>query len=187
MRRAVIALVMCVAACSDGATSVTPTTSVSSRLPTTTPFATLPCSGDQAAPPANFTVYFDAIALPASDTYPNALQTSSSGPDPSTRLWAKTGLWYRPDVAFEIVVPDQSKGRLAVGWGGAPSSPNPGVVHVACPNAPRNWVVLAGGYWASQTMCATVIVRVGDKQQQAHIGLGLPCPGQGPPGGPSDT
>ena len=133
-----------------------------------------------------FTMYFDAVALPASDTYPTALQTASSGLDPSTRLWAKTGLWFRPDVAFEIVVPEQLTGRLAAGWGGVPSSPGPGVVHPACPNALHDWVVLAGGYWASQTMCAMVVVRVGDNEQQARIGLGEPCPGQGPPGGPSD-
>ena len=184
MRRTVIVLAMCVAACSSSSLSARPSSGLSGLPRTQIP--SLPCAGEQASPPEGFTVYFDAVALPAAPKYASALQTSSSGPGPSTRLWAKIGLWYRPDVAFEIVVPDQPAGRLAVGWG-APALPGPGALHDACPNAQHDWVALPGGYWASQTMCATVVVRSGNEEQQAKIGVGAPCPGQGPPFGHSDT
>lgn len=146
----------------------------------------LPCSENQHAVPDNFTVFFDAVALPATPMYPTALQTSAQRDDAATRLWAKTGLWYRADRAFEIVVPDALIGQVAVGWGGSPSSPGPGVANTGCPGAQHDWVVVAGGYWASRTMCATLVIRADSNEQHAPIGLGAPCPGQAPPAGPSD-
>ena len=146
----------------------------------------LTCGAAHATLPKDFTVFFDAVALPTTDHYPSALQTSSGGDDPATRLFAKTGIWYRADTSFDILVPGSLKQDLAVGWGGAPSSPGPGVVSGRCPGADHGWVVHPGGYWVSRTMCATLVVRASGEEKLAKIGLGAPCPGQSQPDGPSD-
>ena len=78
------------------------------------------------------------------------------------------------------------QGQLAVGWGGSPSSPGSGITSTPCSGADHEWVALPGGYWVSHTMCATLLLRVDGQEQQVTIGLGDPCPGQLPPGGPSD-
>jgi hypothetical protein len=190
MHGAVVVIVACWTGCSGpSSTSVHDQTTpvVVSATSTTAPIPKLVCSGTHARLPADFSVFFDAVALPASAKYTTALQTSAQGDDPATRLFAKTGIWYRADRAFEIVVPDKLKGQLAVGWGGGPALPGPGVASNPCPGAQHDWVVLPGGYWASRTMCATLLVRADGKQQEAHIGLGEPCPGQAPPAGASDT
>ncbi len=144
---------------------------------------TLPCSGAPLEPPKDFTVLFDSVALPASPTYPNALQTSSQGGHDSTRLFAKTGLWYRPDQAFEIVGPADQ--HVRIGWGGGPATPHLAVVFRPCSIAQHGWVVQPGGYWLSATSCASFVVRAQGKQASVSIGLGEPCPGQAPPDGPS--
>lgn len=187
MRRATLMLFVCLAACSQSSSTVDPTTpTTTAPTPTTAQVPKLTCHGSQASVPQDFTVYFDAVALPTSPKYPTALQTSAQNDEPATRLFAKTGLWYRADRQFDILVPDTLKGQLAVGWGGGPATPGSGVTSTPCPGAQHDWVVLPGGYWLSHTMCATLVVRVHDKQQEAHIGLGEPCQGQAPPAGPSD-
>ena len=181
-------IMVCCTACS-GSTSPsarrnTPTSATATA--TTASISKLPCHGDRAALPDDFTVVFDAVALPTSDNYLYALQTSSQHDEPGLRLFAKTGLWYRPDHRFTIAVPDNLTGQLGIGWGGNPSSPEPGIANTPCPNAQHDWVVLPGGYWVSHTMCATLTIQAGGKQKDVHIGLGEPCPGQAPPAGPSD-
>jgi hypothetical protein len=180
-------LFVCFAARSPSSSTVDPTTpTTTGPTPTTAQVPILTCYGSQASVPQDFTEYFDAVALPTSPKYPNALQTSAQNDDPATRLFAKIGLWYRADHRFEILVPDNLKGELAIGWGGGPATPGSGVTSTPCPGARHDWVVLPGGYWLSHTMCATLFVLVDDKQQEARIGLGEPCQGQAPPAGPSD-
>jgi hypothetical protein len=124
------------------------------------------------------------VALPTSDTYRSALQTGNN-PDEgrSARLFAKTGLWFRRSGGFELVVPENLRGRLSIGWESVRAWR---VVVPACPDANSEWVVRPGGYWVADPMCATLLVRSNGQERAVTIGLGTPCPGQSPPDGPSD-
>lgn len=156
-------------------------------LPPVVASTDLGCSGSRADPPKDLTVFFDSVALPTSDHRPEALQTGAQGEfthDRAGRLFAKTGLWFKPGKAFELIVPDELRDRLSIGWASPRSSR---VVVGECGDVPREWVVLPGGYWVADPLCAELIVRSGDAEQRVSIGLGAPCPGQAPPPQPSDV
>lgn len=145
----------------------------------------LDCSGaavvDVVAP---LQVVLGVVALPVSPRYP-ALQTFLSGDgNGPLRLFAKTGLFFRPGTTFELIVPARFTSRLRIGWG-TPSQ----IVEVSnCANpGGGGWLAVAGGYWIDHPACVPIIVRAGVKQQQVHIGVGKACPGQRPPQGPSQS
>lgn len=143
---------------------------------------------DQNPPPEAMGVIFGAVALPTKEGIP-ALQTAPTGEtDPALRLFAKTGLRVRRGATVEIEVPKSARSQLAIGWGGAPSTPA-WLVRLTCPPAPgpSGWFSYVGGYWLPKPACLPLIVRVGHQEQVVHIGLGTPCPGQRPPEGPSFT
>lgn len=152
----------------------------------------LTCRGfiDHDPPPRDWENVLGVVALPTSNKTP-ALQTSGGGndPDPSLRLYAKTGLVIRTGTTFELVVPDEAKDMVSIGWGNGPIKPSRRVT-VSCPasTSPSGWQWLAypGGYWVPQPACIPLIVRASGKEQRVHIGLGTPCQGQLPPQGPSD-
>ena len=142
---------------------------------------------DQHPPPPYFEKVLDVVALPTSSKAA-ALQTGRTGdPDPAVRLFAKTGLVIKAGTKFELVVPDEAKDMVSIGWGGVPSTPSRRVT-VSCPAraSSSGWQVYVGGYWAPRPACVPLIVRAGGKEQRVLIGLGTPCPGQLPPQGPSD-
>ena len=144
----------------------------------------LPCPGSLAEPPDDFEQVLGVVALPTSPLYPNALQTTAKDADDSSVYYfAKTGLWWRGDAAFELIVPDELRSVLAIGWGGPARIAEK--VQVGCGLA-DSWMAQPGGYWVREPMCAQVIVRVGGSEQRVEIGLGAACPGQGPPAEPSD-
>jgi hypothetical protein len=129
-------------------------------------------------------VVLGVVALPISPGYP-ALQTSLSGDGHGAlRLFAKTGLFFRPGATFELIVPAGFTSRLSIGWG----TPSHRVVVRNCANpGGGGWLALVGGYWIDYPACVPIIVRAGGKQQQVHIGVGKACPGQRPPQGPSQS
>jgi len=142
---------------------------------------------DQHPPPPEFEKVLDVVALPTSSKAA-ALQTGRTGdPDPAVRLFAKTGLVIKAGTKFELVVPDEAKDMVSIGWGGAPSTPSRRIT-VSCPAraSSSGWQAYVGGYWAPRPACVPLIVRAGGKEQRVLIGLGTPCPGQLPPQGPSD-
>ncbi len=146
----------------------------------------LACSPAPDAPPADFTLVFDTVALPSASAYASALQTNrreSNNGQPY--YFAKTGLWWRGDAVFEIAVPDEYQDRLAIGWGRS-NQPPAHSVQADC-DIDTDWAGAPGGYWITEPMCAEIIVRVDGNEQREQIGLGTPCPGQNPPEGPSDT
>jgi len=137
------------------------------------------------APPLQ--VVLGVVALPVSPGYP-ALGTSLSGDgNGPLRLFAKTGLVIRPGTRFELIVPARFTSRLRIGWG-KPGTPSQRVVVDDCANTggPR-WLAYAGGYWIDHPACVSIIVSVGGKQQQVHIGIGTACPGQRPPQEPTQS
>jgi hypothetical protein len=151
----------------------------------------LPCQdiGAKAAPPSDFSIVFDRVALPTG----RALQANRSGEsDPARRLFAKSGLFIRRGASFDLVVPDEWRGRLTLGWGekkGAhlrvPACRPTGTTAQASNPESEVWLVYAGGYWVPETACVSVVVRAAQAEQTVRIGVGASCPGQGPPPPPA--
>jgi hypothetical protein len=141
---------------------------------------------DGNAPVASLQTVLGVVALPASPGYP-ALGTSLSGDgNGALRLFAKTGLVIKPGTTFELIVPARFANRLSIGWG-LPGTPSHRVAVNNCSNPGGGWLAYAGGYWIDHPACVPIIVRAGSKQQEVHIGVGTPCPGQRPPQGPSQS
>jgi hypothetical protein len=146
----------------------------------------LACSPAPSAPPSDFTVVLDSIAIPAASTYPYALQTNRRETDDGEPFYfAKTGLYWRGDATFEIDVPDEMQDRLAINWAGG-DQPKAHLDSADC-NLDTESAGAPGGYWVTEPICAETIVRVDGVEQREQIGLGTPCPGQEPPQGPSDA
>lgn len=139
------------------------------------------------APPVDFEVALGVVALPTSPSSP-ALQTSHSGEGRGPlRLFAKTGLVIKSGTNFELIVPARVANRPRIRWGEVPPTPGHRVVISNCASPLRSrWLAYVGGYWINRPACVPLIVKVGDREQKVHIGLGAPCPGQRPPQGPSD-
>lgn len=159
---------------------------VSSQVSPVVASTDLGCSGSRATPPEDLTIYFDSVALPTSDRYPTALQTGAQGEyvkDRAGRLFAKTGLYFKLGHAFEVIVPDELRDRLSIGW----DSRSWRVVVGECVGVPSEWVALPGGYWAADPLCAELIVRSAGSEQRVKVGVGTSCPGQAPPPQPSDV
>jgi hypothetical protein len=132
-------------------------------------------------------VVLGVVALPISPRYPalgTALSGDGNGP---LRLFAKTGLFFRPGAKFELIVPARFASRLRIGWG-APGTPSQIVEVSNCANpGGGGWLAIPGGYWIDHPACVPIIVRAGGKQQQVHVGVGKACPGQRPPPEPSQS
>jgi hypothetical protein len=138
-------------------------------------------------PPPDYENVLGVVALPTASRTA-ALQTSAtSGGDPAVRLYAKTGLVIRAGTTFDLVVPEEAKDMVSLGWGNGPITPSRRV-RVSCPSrpTPNQWLAYPGGYWLPWPACVPLIVRAGGREKRVHLGLGTPCPGQLPPQGPSD-
>jgi hypothetical protein len=139
-----------------------------------------------AAPVAPLQVVLGVVALPISPGYPALGASLSGNGNGALRLFAKTGLVIRPGTTFKLIVPARFTDRLSIGWG-LPGTPSHRVVVNNCSNPGGGWLAYAGGYWIDHPACVPIIVRAGNKQQEVHIGVGTPCPGQRPPQGPSQS
>jgi hypothetical protein len=122
----------------------------------------------------------DVIDLPVN----RALQTGRDG----STLFAKNGLFVHPGLAFDLVVAADFRGLVGMGWGRAAQPAS--VVHVpVCEGAADATHVLAyaGGFFALRPICATIEVVQSDQTVDVQLGIGLPCQGQPPVEGPTDT
>ena len=173
-----------------GCTSGTVRSSTGKPTPTTrsTAGSVLDCrvaSGVDGVAP--LPVVLGVVALPISPRYPalgTALSGDGNGP---LRLFAKTGLFFRPGAKFELIVPARFASRLRIGWG-APGTPSQIVEVSNCANpGGGGWLAIPGGYWIDHPACVPIIVRAGGQQQQVHVGVGKACPGQRPPPEPSQS
>lgn len=142
---------------------------------------------DHDPPRPDFENVLGVVALPTSSKAAARGTSRGGDPDPAVRLFAKTGLVIRAGTTFELVVPDEAKDMVSIGWGVGPVKPSRRVT-VSCPAGASSsgWLAYPGGYWAPRPACVPLIVRAIGKEQCVHIGLGTPCPGQLPPQGPSD-
>jgi hypothetical protein len=183
----IAALVLTSAACSPSTPTVSPTPSDA--------IAVLHCEdviASATAPPSDASVILEDVALPTGRAL-QANQTGGSNPDAA--LFAKDGLFIRRGASFDLVVPDQWKGRLAVSWG-SPGKPTTHLRVPGCrptqrmPSSSRwdlsdQWLIYPGGYSVSQVACVSLLVRAGQSEQTVRIGVGASCPGQGPPPPPA--
>lgn len=193
--------VLVLSACVDAPPTVSnhpePNSAASYGSPTAPPSTTLHCSAaidSLVSPSTGYTVILGVVALPI------AVQTNASGqPDPTARLFAKSGLEIWAGAALEIVVPEQIADRFSIGWGSPPRRTRQVVVQ-GCPegSCPGNygsggcdrasrWLVYAGGYWGKEVDCLPLEVVAGGRTQQVLIGFGAPCPRQKPYPQPTQT
>jgi hypothetical protein len=176
--------------------ALTTTACVSTSTVSPTPsdsIAVLGCQdviGSEAAPPPQSSIILGGVALPTG----RALQASPNS-DPHATLFAKDGLFIRRGVSFDLLVPDQWRGRLTLSWGSL-AKPTGHLRIPACrptqrmPSSSRwdpsdDWLVYPGGYFVSKVACVSVVVRAGQAEQTVRIGVGASCPGQSPPPPPA--
>jgi hypothetical protein len=146
----------------------------------------------EATPPSGSSIVLDSVALPTG----RALQASPTGDsNPNEKLFAKDGLLIRRGAAFDLVVPEAWRGRLAVSWGSL-DKPTSHLRIPGCrpttrmPSSGRwvlsdDWLAYPGGYWVPQASCVSLVVRAGQTERTVQIGVGAPCPGQSPPPPPA--
>ena len=189
-RRPALVTAALIATMLAGCTSGTVGSSTAKPSPTTrsTAGSVLDCGGADVVDGVDqLQVVLGVVALPISPRYPalgTSLSDDGNGP---LRLFAKTGLFFRPGTKFELIVPVRFASRLRIGWGN-PGTPSLTVDVSNCASPGRGrWLAIAGGYWIDHPACAPIIVRAGGKQQQVHIGVGKACPGQRPPQEPSQS
>ena len=144
----------------------------------------LPCDeaiGKVVAPPDDYEVVLDAVALPTADSAPQALQAGPGGDDdaPDGWLFAKTGLLVRGTRASSIDVASSTVGRLLIGWGG-PANPAEHLTVAQC-GRDDQWLAFAGGFWVATAGCVAIDITVGGDVRRVMIGVGAPCDGQQPP------
>jgi len=155
--------------------------------PTVPVLASLACSDpiDGGPPPADWQTVLGVVALPASPPS-RALQAFDSGDPTVPALFAKTGLLVRAGQAFELEVPTERDNPVAIGWGNALRfRPSARFAVPACPDTlGTGWLAYPGGYWVDVRQCLPLTVRAAGREQQVHIGIGTPCPGQEPPAAP---
>ena len=152
-------------------------------------FAALECRNfiDQQPPPADWERVLGVVALPTSSKAAALGTSRSPSADPAVALFAKTGLVIKAGTTFELVVPDEAKDMVSIGWGNGPIKPSRRIT-VSCPAGASSsgWLAYPGGYWVPRPACVPLIVRADGREKRVHIGLGTPCPGQLPPQGPSE-
>jgi len=148
----------------------------------------LPCQdviGSETAPRSDESIVLDRVALPTV----KALQVHPThGSDPAAWLFAKNGLLIRRDASFDLIVPDDWRGRFAVRFG-SPGQltrdlrvPGCRPTHTLNPiRESDDWLAYAGGYFVKDPACIALVVMAGQQTQTVRIGVGASCPGQAPP------
>ncbi|WP_067170584.1 hypothetical protein [Microtetraspora niveoalba] len=165
-------------------TAAPPSRSETPTSPSPAPSGSVRCAdaiSGEPAPPDGFEIIGGAVALPTNVVRTEALQAATAElPDGSRGSFAKQGLLVRRGHHVELTVPENLTGRAWMIWG-LPGKPGARVVVGRC-EAKDEWAVFAGGYLVRDTGCLPVRVRVdGGPVQEVTIGVGAPCPGQGPP------
>jgi len=196
-----VACLLMLAACSGGGTptehseatgsgSMTSSAPPVGQAPTRTDSRTerLSCAEfiDTQAPSEDLEVVLGVVALPTSPGAA-ALQTGRTGDtNPATRLFAKTGLLIKADSTFELAAAGPNAASFSIGWGNLRHRGRRIVVeNCHGPSGSAGWLAYAGGYWTRDPKCVSLLVKAHGKEQRVRIGLGVACPGQQPPTGPS--
>jgi hypothetical protein len=188
MPKVTLVALMCVAVFVNGcssspARSPKPSTTASlSPSPTvqlTT--GTLDCQGSigNTPPTADWVVVDGAVTVPS--PHRPALGTGGYVTDGGVRrLFAKYGLVVRTGERTVLTVSDPA--HVAIGWG-SPASPVARFVVPACPRPDSDavWLDFPGGFFVTRQACISLLVTHKATRHVVRIGVGTPCPGQGPP------
>ncbi len=130
---------------------------------------------DLAAPPENYRIFADVVALNVDVT---EMQLSAQ-PNAGARYFVKTGLLIRPTKAITMSVAPDLTGTVAIGWGTTRAEGSATTLTIpACPGRTRaaaNWLVFAGGYYVAQPTCVPLVIRAGDLTVTARIPVGAAC------------
>jgi len=177
--------VLLVAACSDGNEA----TESDERTPGAST-ATLDCADSIDAvpvPPESYEAIADVVALPTSSSATSALQTRARDEVGGLRLFAKTGLLVKAGAEATLVVPQDWRGRLAIGWDNKGEAQPVAVFQVGpCDVRLGEWLAFPGGFYVEDASCVPLLIRDGEDEHRVHVGVGAPCEGQEPPPIPSD-
>ncbi|MGC1206344.1 MAG: hypothetical protein WA880_00145 [Ornithinimicrobium sp.] len=143
--------------------------------------ASLPCEQsiftDQDVP-QDYEILLDAVALPTSQSSPEALQASlRREADDEPGYFAKTGLVVRSGAVFDLIV-DSDADVAMIGWG-APADFSTMISSQGCDG--EGWIAFAGGFVVTEPMCVDLTLRSGDEEQTFSVGAGSACEGQIPP------
>jgi hypothetical protein len=168
--------------CSTGPRETAPTTTAVSPSSPSTPSAvlTLRCEGAIGGnpPSSDYETVLGVVALPTRE----AVGAYDSGDPTTPALFAKTGLLVRAGTPFELEVAPQPNDDVAIGWTNASFRPSARFAVPACPDTfGTGWLAYPGGYWADRPLCLPLTVRAAGREEQVHVGIGAPCPGQQPP------
>lgn len=120
------------------------------------------------APPEDFEVVFDAVALPTR----TVLQANESG-EPGW-LFAKQGLVVRSDAVADLVIPAGATDHVKIGWG-SPGPRGSKLRLAGCTGWSGWWLAFAGGYWVDAPACVPLVVRSGARESQVRIPVGIAC------------
>jgi hypothetical protein len=172
--RALVGAVCVVLAVPFCAAAATPAGAATKTMLACKEFAAAP-----SAPPANYSVVLDRVALPTGKAFQ---AVDARDPAPGRKYFAKQGLLVKPGAPFQLVVPGAWKARLSLQWG------NPGTAtdHLWVPDCTSTkpgarWLAFVGGFWVSKPACVPLIVKTAARQRTVHIGAGKACPGQSAP------
>lgn len=140
--------------------------------------ATLECDDTiaQDEPPEKpLTAVDDLVGLPAADTFGAVDANENPGKHgPKTRIYAKQPLRVHTDKSFDLIVPPKERENLAIAFGNAPETYTH-KLHVSCKGSSAQWISFAGGYYAPEKTCASLIVRTSDDEKKVPIGVGKTC------------
>jgi hypothetical protein len=149
------------------ASCTTPTPAPSPVASGNSPMPRLHCPdslGDVGPPSSDLEVFLDAAALPTQgELHPN---DSGDG-----WLFAKMGLYVRPDVTVELSVDPAAQAAISYGR----QDRLPTVVLQRCTDLPGRWIVYTGGYYVKTPMCLPVRVRVHGDEVQVRVPVGAGC------------
>ena len=120
--------------------------------------------GDAGPPSPDLEVFLDAAALPTR----RVLQPNDAG---DGWLFAKVGLYVRPDLTVELSVDDETAAGISYGRG----ERSPRVVLPRCTAMPGRWIVYTGGYYVRRPMCLPITLRVQGAEAPARVAVGTGC------------
>jgi hypothetical protein len=133
--------------------------------------------------PGAYTLVLGVVAVPGSENSPNALQVTEEDEDNGWQ-GTKSGLIIpNGGEGFTLSIPQEVRDRLFIwGWG-------TGVFkyEIEIPGCERtesyidDWLIFGGGFSIRDPECVPLIVSDGSSEERIMVGVGSPCPGQGPP------
>ena len=139
-----------------------------SPTPSSTALPPLVCRDSQRGdegPSPDLEIFLDVAALPTG----RALQVNDSG---DGWLFAKVGLYVRPDVTVELSVEPGAEAAMTYG----PEHDRARrIVLPQCTMLPGRWIVYIGGYYVRKPTCLPVRLRARANEAVVRVPVGATC------------